>query len=751
MIFLNKKKLNTYLILILSITVFYSCTNNSVILVDNGVSNYEIVFMDSATESQYKSAELLKTYIDKISGSNIIIVDESSQNIDKKKIYIGNINNEFLNPNELSILIDEQNLFISGGSDNAIQNAVYEFLERYLNCRWYAPNVEEIPNLKTIILDKSIAHNYIPDITTRTVHSRLYYNNPSFAEKLKVTTRAFPHYASNARVHTFHKFISEENFYEKHPEYFALRRGKRIPTQLCLTNSDVYEIVRDSVASLFKNHPNSSVVSVSQNDNQQYCQCDKCSKIDIEEESPSGTMIRFVNKIAADFPDKTISTLAYQYTRKPCKTKPVKNVLITLCSIECDRSAPITEKCTDFADDIRGWHEITDNIRIWDYTTQFTNFLAPFPNFHTLKPNIQFFRDNSAKWVFEQHSNNPSELFELRSYLMAKLLWDPDANVEEIITEFTNGYYEEAGIYIKKYIDLVHKKIQEDPDFFLFLYGDPSQAFSSYLNPELLKMYDAFFDEAESMVAQKPIILQRAREARLSVDYAILEACRKNLSEGFRLLKKEDNGQKIINPFVVDKLNDFLVTCNIANITLMNEMGFTVQEYYDNYKKAIEVALLPNKAIGKKVFLNTKPKKYANEDPQVLTDGALGGNSFYSNWLGFEGNHMEVVIDLDSNQFISSVSTAFLQVTNHVVFFPLNVTYYYSNDNVNFIKLGSIKNDRPLLKISKVNDIKYFNLTFPKVKARYVKVVGKNMIEPPYWHHATGTPSWIFADEVIID
>lgn len=336
------------------------------------------------------------------------------------------------------------------------------------------------------------------------------------------------------------------------------------------------------MASLFKNNPNSSVVSVSQNDNQQYCQCDKCSKIDEEEGGPSGTMIQFVNKIAVEFPKKTISTLAYQYTRKPCKTKPVKNVLITLCSIECDRSAPITEKCTDFADDIRGWHEITDNIRIWDYTTQFTNFLAPFPNIYTLQPNIQFFRDNSAKWVFEQHSNNPSELFELRSYLMAKLLWNPDANVEEIITEFSNGYYKEAGVYIKKYINLVHKKIQEDSNFFLFLYGDPSQAFTSYLNPELLEKYDTFFEEAESIVAQKPNLLQRVKEARLSVDYAILEACRKSISENFTLLKKEDKEQKIINPFVVNKLNNFLVTCNKANITFMNEMGYTVQEYYDN-------------------------------------------------------------------------------------------------------------------------------------------------------------------------
>ena len=41
-------------------------------------------------------------------------------------------------------------------------------------------------------------------------------------------------------------------FYEKNPEYYALRGNKRLPTQLCLTNPDVLKIVKDSVNSFFK-------------------------------------------------------------------------------------------------------------------------------------------------------------------------------------------------------------------------------------------------------------------------------------------------------------------------------------------------------------------------------------------------------------------------------------------------------------------------------------------------------------------
>src|SRR5690606_33537043 len=155
-------------------------------------------------------------------------------------------------------------------------------------------------------------------------------------------------------------------------------------------------------------------------------------------------------------------------------------------------------------------------------------------------------------WVFEQHSHHPSELFELRSYLTAKLLWNPDLDADEIITDFVNGYYEEAGVFVKKYIDLIHDEIQKDSTFFLFLYGDPAQGFNSWLNPELLKQYNTFFDESESAVANKPEILQRVKIARLSTDYAMLEMARNGMSPDFQLL---ENGK--VSGDVVLRIDSF--------------------------------------------------------------------------------------------------------------------------------------------------------------------------------------------------
>jgi len=739
--------------LALIIFSFSACQNPGSELVKNGKTNYVIVLPIKADEIEEKAAEELKKYLSKISNTDFVITHEGQQSIEFG-IWIGatsQMQDVTLAKEEILIKNIAGQLILSGGDSKSTLNCVYTFLENHLGCRFYSPEVEKIPKLESISIEAGLNYKYQPPITTRTVHSRLFYENEEFANKRKVTDEAFPNYVPTARVHTFHHFVPKEKYYDAHPEYYALRNGKRIPTQLCLTNKAVLQIVKDTVRVLLKNNPTANVISVSQDDNQQYCKCAPCEEIHKKEESASGSMIYFVNEVAREFPDVQVSTLAYQYTRKAPKfIRPEENVLITLCSIECDRSAPIEEKCTAFTEDLRAWGEKSDNVRIWDYTTQFTNFLAPFPNLKTLQPNIKLFRDNSAKWIFEQHSNHPSELFELRSYLTANLLWNPELSVDSVMQDFLEGYYEEAGEYVGNYIRTVHEEIQKDSTFFLFLYGDPSQAFDSFLNPELLRQYDTWFDEAEKLVADKPMVLNRVKGARISVDYAILEASKRNTAEGFSLYETDDSGRKSVPQALKKRLSRFRSTCEDGSITLMNEMGYKVDEYLEVYEKTMNRAQQENIAIGKPVKLLTNPKKYANEDPRTLTDGALGGANFYANWLGFEGNDMVAIVDLEAPTDISKISSAYLQVTNHIVFFPSSVSYYGSMNGKDFKLLGRVKNQSQLTSKSKVNDIQYFDLSFNPTSARYIKVVADNLDIAPEWHHGAGMGSWIFADEIMV-
>ena len=717
--------------------LFFSCSENKVSIDIPTLSKYNII-------SDYSDvADTLNVYLNKSVGISLEISDK------QKKRSIILVEKTDLNKDFISIDYKDSLITISANNKRNLYYATYDFIEKFLNVNWLSTDFTYYEDLKSINFPKNYSYYFEPPVLTRTVHSKLFYKDSVFADKLKVTNEAFPRYVPSARVHTFHRFLPYEVFYDKNPEYYALRNGKRLPTQLCLTNTDVLKIVKDSVNSFFNKSPNSDVISVSQDDNTQYCQCDKCSKIDNHEGSPAGTMIHFVNAVAESFPNKTISTLAYQYTRKPPKVKPIENVLITLCSIECNRSVPIELGCKDFSSDLKGWSQLTDNIRIWDYTTQFTNFLAPFPNWGTIKPNINLFVDNNAKWIFEQHSNNDSELFELRSYIMAKLLWNPNLDFQTLLNEFNNKYYGNGGKYISEYVNSIQNQI-DNTSFFLFLYGDPSQGFDSFLSPENLLNYDILFNKALSSVELDSEYYKRILRSKISIDYAVLESYRKNFSDLYQLTKTE-NDIKSINPKLIMRLNAFSKTCNDNDITLMNEMGFTVSDYIVNYRKALKTAIKENLASFKDVTLLTVPKKYANEDPKVLTDGALGGNSFYSNWLGFEGNNLNAVVDLGELKEIKSLSMNFLQVTNHIVFFPVQVEFFYSDDNLKWKSLGKVSNKSDLSPKSKVNDIQTFSINAGELKARYIKVIADNMSKAPIWHHGADLPSWIFADELIIE
>ena len=267
-----KTNLSTHIFILFGL---FSCGPSELLLIDNGSSGYEIVIPDKADNYEKNSAHELQKYLQLKTGVEVPMSIESKISSDYR-ILIGNtVEGKSLNALENEIIIKTQgnDLIILGGDPKSTLYAVYTFLENYLGCRYYAQDAEVVPQADMVTISRDIDYRYLPHITTRTVHSKLYYDDNDFADKRKTTYEAFPKYVPSARVHTFHRFVPGDKYYKNHPEYYALRNGKRIPTQLCLTNAEVLSIVKDTVASLLQQYPESDVISVSQDDNQQYCQC----------------------------------------------------------------------------------------------------------------------------------------------------------------------------------------------------------------------------------------------------------------------------------------------------------------------------------------------------------------------------------------------------------------------------------------------------------------------------------------------
>ena len=417
----------------------------------NPIHVFRMVIPSPPNEKEYKAAKELQKYIEATIGYRIEMLTDDMA-VTPVEIVVGKcagralfFDPATLEPDEFALKTSGSNLYITGGSHKGLIYGVYHLLEKYVGCRFYAPGAEEVSKTDEIRVP-SLNYKGKPAFQSREV----YYSgmaDPDFADKMLCDRNAWKG-AENwgMWVHTMFSLVPPEKYFKTHPEYYALMGGKRGKTQLCLTNPDVLKITIAELGKKMKEKPDAKYWSVSQMDTYGSCECKTCKTIDNREGSSSGTMIEFVNKVAAAFPDKIISTLAYQYTRSAPKfIRPASNVNIMLCTIECDRNRSIDSDTSrgSFYADLRDWSRISNDILIWDYVIQFTNMIAPFPNFHILQPNIRLFKKFNVNAVFEQGCHGTySENQELRQYVLSKLLWNPNLNLDSLKNDFYRGFME---------------------------------------------------------------------------------------------------------------------------------------------------------------------------------------------------------------------------------------------------------------------------------------------------------------------
>ncbi|RIJ48035.1 DUF4838 domain-containing protein [Maribellus luteus] len=516
---------------------FYSGMPSLYTLFKDRATPYRIIVAADASESEQWAAQELQHWLAKISKATFPIKTDDEEitgheiivGYNKRSLALLGGNVEIPAETDDSYVYQNinENILLLGGKQRGAMYAVFSFLENELGCRWYTSRVSVIPEWNDYTF-KYLNHAESPSIRVR---NDFYHEafEPVWAARNKVNG------AMNFReqhggvegywgVHTFYQFMPPSEFFGAHPEYYSLIDGKRTHerAQLCLTNPDVLDIITERLKKVMRENPGSLIYSVSQNDWYSPCQCEKCQSIVKEEKSESGLMIWFVNQVAErikdEFPGKYVGTLAYQYTRKPPQNiKPRENVVVRLCSIECCfahdfKSCPQNK---DFLEDLQGWAAIAPHMYIWDYVVSFTEYVLPFPNFNVLQPNIKTFQENNAIGIMEQaaYQSRGGEFAELRAYLIAKLLWNSEIDVNTVVDDFMAGYYGRSGQYIRSYFDLLQNIVTPETHFGCYLRHDDN-LFTSEFAIEAEKL----LDKAER-VADNDEILKRVEMARLPLMY----------------------------------------------------------------------------------------------------------------------------------------------------------------------------------------------------------------------------------------
>ena len=507
----------------------------------NGKSDYKIVISAGASTSEQTAAKELQQYIEQISGARLPITNDMNA---EPRIVVGyNARLQLTTEAKQPKADDEsftyktvgRDLLIWGGSQRGTMYGVFTFLERELGIHWLTPKCTIVPKLKRWKLPR-LDHSESPFIGYRYSNYFVASNVPEWSAhtrenmKWSPNTNAYGNIEAYWGAHTMGHFVPTKEFFETHPEYFCLRDGKRYGGygQLCLSNPEVLELCKTRLAQYMRNHPEHRIYSLSQNDNFLFCQCEQCKAIEEQYGGHAGIIVWFVNQVADavrdEFPDKYVGTFAYQYSRQPpTGIKPRENVVIRLCSIECCFAHPLDAGCPQnekFMRDLKGWAELAPHLFIWDYIVDYAQYMAPWPNFQVLGPNIKVFGKNKAIGIFEeaQYQSAGAEFDEMKAWTVNQLLWNPEQDVDSLAGVFINGFYGKAAPRIKDYYDLCQSLVKPDVHYGIYIrenheiYSDEFTQKAFDILSEAMKMAENDeIRERVDRVRMQPLYLQCMR------------------------------------------------------------------------------------------------------------------------------------------------------------------------------------------------------------------------------------------------
>lgn len=505
-----------------------SMAESSFSVAKNSAAKCTIVLAPSASAGTKHGAAVLQKYLDQVTGAEIpistvpvkgaeILLQESSRMGDE----------------EYAIHSTRTKVTITGGRTRGVMYGCIGLLTDHIGCHWYTSSIAEIPSQPSLAL---------PAFTDREKPA-FEYREPYFTEARErdwaVMNRVNGSLSSldasvggkvtyGRFVHTSAELVPPDTYFKPHPEYYALVKGKRNPGQLELTNPEVVKIATATVMQWIKDNPVATIFSVSQNDNWLQSTSAESEAIDKREGSPSGLFIRFVNQIAAAVAKKyrhvLISTLAYQWTEKPPKyARPLPNVRVRLAPIGADYAHGLEGSPTNKVPyaNLVAWGNITHQLYIWSYCTNFAHYLQPLPDLDEISRDIPLFKRHGVVGVFYEGDYAPGgggDMAELKSYLIARLLWNPALDPNQIIQDFVTHVYGAAAPEITDWLNLVHLAARSK--------GTPARIYdpptAPYLSDEVLSGGDALFQTALAKTADDPVAHREVEKAQLGLQYVQL-------------------------------------------------------------------------------------------------------------------------------------------------------------------------------------------------------------------------------------
>ena len=461
-------------------------------ILQNGKSEYAIAISKNADERIVAAAKDLANFFLEATGVYLPTVyaeEVSSYTEDSRYIVIGNnvltklsgvkIDADVLGPQGFHIQTLGNSIFIVGTGSEGAQFGTYELLTQLFNfdvfgvdCYQLDRDVKEVPLKKYDITD-------VPDIGIRMTNYQFLMSDDVTAQRLRMTDfgdMVIP--VGGANVHNSSKYIAKADYPDK-PEWFATDEKN-----LCYTahgNAEemkqMQTIVADVIIEHFKSDPTKVLITMTHEDTQTLCSCPACSQMmNYYNGSQAASVVIFLNGVCEMVEDYFASEegkgyardfyvlfFAYHATNKPPVVYdegkqtyvPVDDKVICnphLIPYFAETNGDFTKDYYDiestnapYAENLKGWAALSKKIYFWMYSVNFSYYLTPYNTFDTTQATYKYAVENNVDFIYDQGQSNQTGSATawswLKIYLYAKLTWNVDQDINELIDRFMKGYF----------------------------------------------------------------------------------------------------------------------------------------------------------------------------------------------------------------------------------------------------------------------------------------------------------------------
>lgn len=411
--------------------------------------------------------------------------------------------------------------FIAGARERGTLYGVYEYLERELGVRFISDDCTHIPKgaFKFPQLDMAM----IPEFELRSFFCQHIRDDELFSARMRMVALWGKEreelgyglqYDFFDTVHNTLDLLPPEIYYREHPEFFAHIPDRPIESddirkqarEICFSNGikddggldeskqiSGVKVVIESIKNLAEQYPSARYFMIGQQDSvDNYCRCEKCSGIYNKYGAQSAALIRFCNVVAREIKkwadreqngrEINIVTFAYSFSEKPPVVKDEKgqyrapdsqvmfedNLCIRIAAADANYvyslDDPSQISCKDsssYPEIFRGWSALTKKIMVWDYNSNFMEFLWYFPNLRVIKKNLEFYKKLGVIYVFNEASVQDLWQTRLKCYLAKNLMWNLSADTDSLIKEFCDIYYGYASENVLKVIGLYENRVTQ--------------------------------------------------------------------------------------------------------------------------------------------------------------------------------------------------------------------------------------------------------------------------------------------------